>query len=218
MKTLSKTTAIQDARHYLFVLALLVLALAPGLANAQVPITSLYNTGVDDNGATLNNGKPNGSVDLHYSIVSGPATFYKGGFTGGLAYTTVPNPLWWQGPLDAEWVNPVNNGSNGSAYAPQGTYDYQTTFYLKEDCIDLDTQTVVLQGNFAADDAACIWVNGTNTGQCTTGFAGTETPFKITGGTGLFVLGINRLDFVVQNTPSGNSPTGLLVEITGSVH
>ena len=205
------------SKHYLFALTLLVLAIAPTIANAQSPITTLYNTGVDNNGVLLNNGAPNGSVDPHYTIVSGPAALYTGGFTGGVAYTTVPNSLWWSDPTVAEWINPTNNGS-GQSNAPQGTYDYQTTFYLKEDCIDLDQQTVTLKGNFAADDTACIWVNGTNTGQCTTGFAGTENFFKIAGGKGLFVPGINRLDFVVQNTPSYNSPTGLLVEISGSVY
>ena len=209
---------MKGSKYYLFALTLLVLAIAPTIANAQSPITTLYNTGVDNNGVLLNNGSPNGAVDPHYTIVSGPSALYAGGFSGGLAYTTVPHPLWWSDPTVAEWINPINSGVNGPANAPLGTYDYQTTFYLKEDCIDLDTQTVTLRGNFAADDTACIWVNGVNTGECTTGYAGTENFFKITGGKGLFVPGINRLDFVVQNIPSYNSPTGLLVEITGSVY
>jgi hypothetical protein len=208
----------------LVAITLLLLVIAPTVASAQLPsyyITTLYNTGVDDDGAPLNNGHPNGTVDPHYAIVSGPAALYQGspygryGFTGGLAYTTIPNKLWWNGS-PVEWLGPLSSG-DGQAKVAAGPYHYQTSFYLKEDCVDLTKQQVILTGQFAADDGACIWVNGVNTGTCTTGGFTIPTFFYFTGPTPTapFVTGTNRLDFIVNNI--GTTPTGLIVEIYGLV-
>lgn len=206
-------------KYFLLALTLLALAIAPTFASAQSYITTLYNTGVDDNGNLLNSGAPNGAVDPHYTVLSGPAALYGVNFTGGLAYTTVPKSGWWTDPFVAEWINPINNGAGAPANASKGSYDYQTSFYLKEDCIDLTKQQVYLVGQFAADDSACIWVNGVNTGVCTTGGFTSPTFFKIKGpsATAPFVVGTNRLDFIVQNS-GDNSPTGLIVEVIGSVN
>ncbi len=209
-----------NSKYYLLALTLLALAIAPTFASAQSYITTLYNTGVDDNGVLLNNGSPNGAVDPHYTIISGPANFWGTGFSGGLAYTTAPLASWWKDPFVAEWVNPYPNGTKGPLNAQSGTYSYQTTFYLNENC-DVG-KTVYLTGQFAAADSACVYVNNaTSPVACTTGGSTTPTFFKFNGLIGVksatvpFVLGVNRLTFQVTHT--NNNPTGLMVEIVGSV-
>lgn len=208
-----------SSKYYLLALTLLVLAIAPTFASAQSYITNLYNTGVDDNGALLTNGSPNGAVDPHYTMISGSA-IWGTGFSGGLAYTTAAYSSWWTDPSVAEWINPYNNGTNGPLNVRPGTYRYQTTFYVNENC-DVG-KTVYLTGQFAADDSACIYVNNaTSPAACTTGGSGTPTFFKISGligggsSTTPFVLGVNRLTFQVNNI--NKTPTGLMVEIVGSV-
>lgn len=208
---------MKSSRYCLFVLTMLVLAIAP--AFGVTPITTIYSTGVDDLHTALNAGSPNGTADPHYRIVSGPASFWGVGFTGGLAYTTIPAAGFWvAAPTASEWINPINSGTGApSASPPGGDYDYQTSF----DLCCIDPETVVVKGQFAADNDACIWVNGTKTTWCTptgNGFA-TLTTFQLDSTNSTFVAGTNRVDFVVHNrTSSGGATTasGLVVSITSA--
>jgi hypothetical protein len=203
---------MKNRRYLILALALMAISFASTLASAQSPITSLYNTGVDDTGALLNVGV----ADTHYKILSGPSPLYTSGFPGGLAYTTNPHPLWWHpsgNPSALQWIDPLNNGNASSpGYVPNGTYRYETTFYLV-DCVD--PTKVQLMGQFASDDNACIWVNGQNTNQCAINGYATPTSFNISGST-LFHSGTNIVDFVVQNI--GGGPSGLIVTVLGKVN
>ena len=196
---------MKHSKCYLFAVTLLVLAIAPTLASAQgYVVANLYSTGTDDTRAVLNPGVS----DLHYTLVSAPASFW-GSFQGGLAYTTALGASgWWSPGNDLfGWINPFNNGATGGpASAPAGQYVYRTTFYLDPDCVD--PATMQLFGRFAADDNACIWVNGTNTNQCTKSGWISPTNFKIKGP--YFHTGVNTVDFVVNNS---GGPTGLLANI-----
>ena len=203
---------MKNRRHFLLALALVAIAFASIPATAQSPITSLYNTGVDDTGTLLNLGAP----DTHYKILSGPSPLYTSGFPGGLSYATNPNPLWYQpsgNPSAFQWIDPLNNGTASSpGSVPNGNYLYETTFYLV-DCID--PTKVQLVGQFASDDYACITINGHTTGQCTVNSSAALAPFNISGST-LFHAGTNIVDFVVQNT--GGGPSGLIVTVQGKVN
>ncbi|MEX2213465.1 MAG: PEP-CTERM sorting domain-containing protein [Phycisphaeraceae bacterium] len=158
------------------------------------PIAGLFNTGVDNSGAVLGD-----SVnDPHYAIILQPAP-------GGLTDTTIPAdgfpiPPWVANSATSRWITPNTNDGNG----PVGSYTYRTTF----DLIDVDLSTVVIQGLWASDNGGTdILINGLSTGSTNGGF-GSLTAFTINSG---FVLGLNTLDFVLNNDgPPG--PTGLRVE------
>ena len=210
----SSATMMRGSKHYLLALALLILSIVPAFG---ANITTLYSTGVDDSGSPLNAGAPNGTPDPHYKIMFGPSTLYGPNFTGGLAYTTIPASGWVAAPAGSEWVNPINNGTGDPSWSPpQGNYDYQTTF----DICCIDPETVVIKGQFAADNNACIWVNGVNTKICTPsgGFSGL-TPFQLDVTNSAFVAGVNQIDFVVFNSKASyrnGTPSGLVVSISSA--
>lgn len=141
-----------------------------------------------------------GVTDPNYSLVSAPS-----GVTL-TAITTVPNGAWTPNTSTADWISP---GSSGNTNWPVGNYDYQITFTIPP--AD-NPATAQLSGMWASDNDACIDLNGTNTGQCTS-FAAFDalSPFSITSG---FMAGVNTLDFIVDN---GGGPTGVIVEISGTV-
>jgi hypothetical protein len=116
-----------------------------------------------------------------------------------------PMGPWLNNGPSSKWIAPQANQTNGN---PQGDYTYHTTF----DLTGLNPATAVLLGQWGADNTAVMKLNGAAVASVV-GFAGL-TPFSLNGG---FVPGINTLDFVVTNWPSGPSPTGLRVEISGTV-
>ncbi len=198
------------SKYCLFVLTMLVLAIAPAFAGTPIKITTIYNTGVNDAGVALGVG----IADPHYNIVSTNSGEYTSPFTGGLAYTVTS--IWLPPPAGTNWITPTNNGTAQGINS--GTFDYQTSF----DVCCMDPETVCLTGVFAADNSACVYVNGAATAAvCTNngsngdqGFK-TLTPISIcySPTTAPFVAGVNRLDFKVWNE-SGYS--GLVVQITGT--
>jgi hypothetical protein len=116
----------------------------------------------------------------------------------GPVYSTAPDPAWVAPSPGSSWINPYGFDNTN---APGGNYTYQETFTL--------TSPTFISGEFAADNSACISLNGSPTGICTTGGEygfNHYTPFEL----GL-LSGTNSLDFIVNNQPDG--PTGLEVEI-----
>ena len=165
-------------------------------ANALL-ITDIYNTGVDDSGVALGPGL----TDPHYVLTSQPSS-------GSLVATTVPSgfpiPPWIANSDASGWIGP----NTTQALGPVGLYTYQTTFTLPSIA---DLSTVLVEGLYAVDNVAIdIVINGASVGagQLSTGFS-SYTPFTISGN---FVFGLNTLEFVLQNAPSGNNPTGLRVD------
>ena len=161
---------------------------------------SIFNTGEGPGGTAL----PLGQLDPQYDLINAPCTVPL------TAITTIPNPAWTPNTPTADWISPTGNGGVTVALPP-GTYVYQTTFNLTGQ----DPSTAELSGNWASDNNACIELNGVNTGVCLpfTGFTSLH-PFSITSG---FQPGVNTLDFVVTNGQgSGDNPTGVIVEISGT--
>jgi len=78
----------------------------------------------------------------------------------------------------------------------------------------LDPSTAQLSGFGTSDNDGCIFLNGVDTGSCD-GFAqfGTLLPFSITSG---FKPGINTLDLIVNNGGEVPSPTGVILEVSGT--
>lgn len=187
---------------YLIALAVLALAIIPSFAN---PIAvAVFNTG-----ATL----PTASmIDLNYTLISAPS----GVPSLPTLFSTTVYPGWVGASTGAWWINSYGVDNNST---PVGPYDYRTTFSLT----GLNASTAMLTGEFAADNDACISLNGVPTGICTTDRSGVPgngfeqlTPFNIidgSGGSHFTSSGPNLLDFMVTN--SGGA-TGLQVEISGT--
>jgi hypothetical protein len=107
-------------------IACLVLCLWAAQAQAT-PITTLYNTGVDDSHAVLADGT---TPDLHYSLIQVPT-----GSTMDIRISTSAStpPSWFGDNLSSRWIGPNNSlDHNGDMSGPQGRYIYQTTFSLED--------------------------------------------------------------------------------------
>ena len=135
-------------------------------SNAFGDSITIFNTGESSGGPAL----ATGQTDSHYSLISAPAGVPL------TAITTAPNAAWTANTATADWIGTVNGGALSSAV---GNYDYQTTFNLTGD----NPSTASLSGLWTSDNQGCIFLNGTNTGDCTGGAAfGSLQSFSITSG------------------------------------
>ena len=184
------TNSTFRATCVLTVVLLLALAATPSFAT----VTGLFGTG-----AGLACGGFSGPPDPNYDLVSAPT-----GVPLHDARTTGVWPGWVDPPSGTCWINPYGNEG---AFAPGGFYDYKTTFN------EIGTLSMV-NGVFAGDNDACIFLNGsTIAAACTVNpDHGYEqlTAFTIDASTpGGLHLGTNTLDFIVRN--DDGTQTGLLV-------
>ena len=168
--------------------------------SGAAPITTLYNTGVNDSGTPM----ANGAAATRYTLLNAPT-----GAATTLRVATSANgypiPPWLGDDRLSAWIGP---NSDAALDGPAGNYDYRTTFSLT----GFDAATASIVGRFAADDSGIVLLNGIAvTGVQSLGFS-SFTPFTIDRG---FVAGINTLDFVVNN---GGGPTGLRAEMTGTAN
>lgn len=173
-------------------LALIFQFLAIPLASHAVPITNLYNTGLD----AIGNYLPAGGLDGNYNVIlspSGPFTpvaISDAGFPFG---PWVPN-----NPTFSRWIGP-----NINSQGPAGFYLYRTTFTLPANA---NLASATITGLWGTDDPGLdIFINGTSTAQISAGFT-SLVPFSVTSN---FNVGLNTLDFLLQNA---GGPTGLRVD------
>jgi len=178
----------------------LALLLTPLAAAHAVPITGLFNTGVDASGAPL----ANNAAELHYTLVTVPS----GTSTSVRVATSAngfPIPPWLGDNSTSAWIGPI-----GATDLTGGTgnYDYRTTFTLSA----LDAAAASIAGRWSTDNSGVdVLLNGASTGNANgaVGFASFYN-FSITGG---FGAGMNTLDFIVYNE---GGPTGLRTELVGT--
>jgi len=169
------------------------------------PIGDLFNTGVDGDGVVLSGGSPAAPVnDPHYDITEfagSPVTPYDAFVAEADGF---PIPPWLANDALSRWIDPTGGEDSN---APEGPYTYRATFTLPRHTV-LDS--VIITGRWATDNLGTdILINGTSTGQTNTAQFGSLTSFLIDGG---FVEGINTIDFMVDNSPSGANPTALRVQ------
>ncbi|MGC2107907.1 MAG: hypothetical protein WA655_00225 [Candidatus Korobacteraceae bacterium] len=207
----------KGALFCLVLLTLLAFAVAPALAQSNLrKIDTLHDTAVDDSGTAL---PCDGSADTHYLLVSAPPSIYPNGstFTGGLAYSTTVYPGWvtQYSQTCNGWITAENFGTNQPGSLAAGYYTYETKF---EVCC-LDPTSLQLSLYMAADNDACVYVNGASQpALCTVTtygfkqFVGSTNDILYSATTAPFVVGTNRLDFVVHNE---GSVTGLNVKVYG---
>lgn len=193
---------------------------------ARAASITLYNTGVNNANVLLPEGT---SPDPHYSVIpkSNSPTYVRVSPLPG-----APTPWIPHSPGDlSRWISPTNVDELPKAGS---WFVYTTTF----DLTGLDPATALIQGRWAADNAAYISINGVATGTLTNftqDASGNAIPFRY-GSDGKFsfekwatfsigsnfISGINTLDFYVYNgwpldvNPVG--PTGLRVEMTGTAN
>jgi hypothetical protein len=174
----------------------LLLAVSAGVfvggANA-VPITTLFNTGVNGSGVAL----PGGSIDPHWDVVAPPG--------------------------DADVVNSVLRPPNGipTSWLPNTAasawiwenadglpIDVTRTFETKFDMTGLDLSTAVIVGRWATDNNGLnIFINGVdivppNPPSPLSGIEGFTTWTDFTVGNANLVQGINTLRFEVKDVGS----------------
>lgn len=186
----------------LVILSFVVVCLtAWGPSVQAAPITSLYNTGVNNAGVVL----ANNSLDPHYALIApSPVVGTPFARTSASGYPIAPAGPWIGDNTVSRWITP-----SLAAQGPNGNYTYRTTF----DLTGLDPFTAAITGRWATDNPGLdIRINGVSTGLTNVTQYSAFTPFSITSG---FVAGINTLDFIVQEQ---GVVTGLRVQMTGTAN
>ena len=174
-------------------LAVAMEGLEPRLVMTQVAY-GLFDTGVDAAGVAL----ANGFSDPHYTV---RATDQAGAVAVAAVPAASKPAVWVADTATTRWVGPTAN--QASTPSPAGTYRYETTFTLAS----VGGGTGTLAGSLTADDqVADILVNGISTGYTQPEDLGTPTAFSVPA---TFRLGTNTVEFVVINTGTVASPTGL---------
>ncbi|MBI1763989.1 MAG: putative Ig domain-containing protein [Acidobacteria bacterium] len=172
---------------------------------ARQPL-ALFNTSYSADGLSI---LAPGQVDPHY-VLQNTSPLFPNAIV--LGQSQIPSAWLPNGP-NSQWIGPNISPISNS---PVGFYTYRTTFNVPESC---ELGTAVIAGQWATDNEAEIFLNGTSTGLVTgpADFAAFK-PFVITTG---FVKGANTLDFRVRNrgVGGGTTPTetGLRVELSGSI-
>jgi PEP-CTERM motif len=191
-------------KRFILILAALAL-LFGGVGQARAaPITSLYNSGVDNLGAVL----ADGTVDSHYNIVS-PSIILPETTTARTSASGFPIPPWIADNATSRWIIPTSSFPGGNE--GNGILDYRTTF----DLTGFLPGTAGITGQYSTDnELRDLLVNGASTGlnngPTDVQQWGAWFPFTLNSG---FVSGINTLDFLVNND---GGPAGFRVELTGT--
>ncbi len=173
---------------YSIAIAIVALTIAPSVAVGQVA----YSTGTQ------------GCCDLldpYYTLTAAPP-----GVPLGNLYSTTTFGGWVPALPGSWWIDSCGELCD----LPSGNYTYQQIFTLAE------TTGTMLTGEFAADDSACVTLNG-GLRQCTPGGQdGYEqyTTFEFATG---FQVGTNTLEFVVNNQPE-YSALEVAVSIENKLH
>ena len=203
-----------------FAVAFAVVVTAATSAGA-VPF-DLYNTGVDNAGATL----PDGTTpDLHYTLTAPGDTNVTLVRTSAGGFPILPVGPYVGDDSLSTWIGPNNaHDLNG----PPGLYTYQTTF----DLTGFNPLTASITGQWTTDnEGRGILLNGVDTGTGNSiafGSSGNYSfeswhTFTITGTiTHPFLPGVNTLDFLIDNSTRdcggdcSDNPTAVRVEMTAS--
>ena len=154
------------------------------------PFPGIYNTGVNSNRVTLQDGE----IDPHYTLILNPNDPPS---SEAYAQITIPSPPWVTNSPQSRWIGPFTD-----SVGAQGSYSYQLLLNLT----GYNPASAFLQGRWATDDGGSLFLNGADTGFRSPSFTA-FSQFSLTNG---FVTGTNVLEFRIQN--GGLNPTGLRVE------
>lgn len=170
----------------------------PNVYSQLLNVPGVYGTGVASPGVLITEG----SVDPHYTIISGPVTGPAYVVTSATMPSTPPY-LWNPNGPTSSWIS----FSSTSVSSNAGAYVYRTTF----DLTGFLPETAVLTGSWNTDNNGTgILLNGVSFNFTTSPDSYREgpSPFTITSG---FVPGLNTLDFALFDGPV-TVHTGLRVD------
>jgi hypothetical protein len=167
------------------------------------PVITLFDTG----------GTP-GQVDSHYTITASPLGPMAVHVTTG-SPDVYPFNTWEDNDSESQWISPQASYAPGTGNVA-GAWTFQTTFSLA----GFNKTTVnFTDANFwVSSEMISISLNGVAIDLPSMGDPFGPTTFidalqaVANGGAGL-LDGVNTLTFVVNNTGTGTTPTGLRVEI-----
>ncbi len=173
------------------------------------PLPGLYNTGVDNAGNAL----ADDAVDPHYTGLRVNIPCINCAFSPQIATSAggFPIPPWLpDSPLSA-WIAPTASANGLANFTGVPNYGYQLQFNLT----GYDPTTALISGRWATDNRGTdIWINGVGTGQPNQNQYTDWSPFQIRSG---FVAGLNTILFLVNNEGDASNPTGLRVEMQGTI-
>lgn len=190
-----------------------LLGVASSAFAAPMPLTGLFNTGVDGAGSPLGDN----TIDSHYRITGSPESAFVGVnplvATAGGGFPIGP---WLGDNLNSAWITP-----RADTTGDLGEWTYRTTFTVPAGS---DPATAFITGFGGADnDLRDVLLNGISIKNPSTagnpvlsGFGGLA-PWSVTRG---FVAGANTLDFVLfeaSGSAGAGGYTGLRLEMTGGV-
>jgi hypothetical protein len=192
---LKKSPTAMGLRIVLVGVTLLLALCVP--CRATIVLYGLYDTGVDNSGASL----AGGNVDPHYTQDNGNALVVNPPHPAWLDYNPANGPSRWVGTLQSEPTD--------------ASHTYVTTFTLPA-----APATILLSGMAASDNDAMIYLNGVQIGsvawQDGNGYSFSHYDAFSTANASLFLAGQNELKVVVHNgyiPPSGpGGPYGLRLD------
>jgi hypothetical protein len=168
------------------------------------PIPDLFNSGVDDSRTAL----ADGLTDPHYELIVNPDTNSTSAIVEDSTVFPIVGGTWLFDTTSSKWIGPQFN----TVASAIGFYTYRTKINLT----DRDPKTVVIMGQWSADNAGReIRVNGVSVGAPEAPAFNAYTPFTIYGTNANFVAGTNTIDFVVENVATIGY-TGLRLEFIRS--
>jgi len=142
---------------------------------AAVPITGLFNTGVDNAGTVL----AGGANDPHYSILS-PSQ--------AAVVVSSPAGTWLANNTDSKWIWQTSTGAPTNV-----TRTFRQTFDLS----GFDLASIIISGRWSADNFGDdILINGVSTAQTAGGFT---SWYGFSVSNTHLVAGLNTVDFVVRD-------------------
>jgi hypothetical protein len=161
------------------------------------PFPGIYNTGVNDSRAVLDDGSP----DTHYKLVLNPndPSTTTPVVEDSTLFPIVAGP-WIANSDKSKWIAPMVDTTT----AAPGDYTYE----LDLDLTGYDPATAFIAGSWATDNAGSLFLNGADTGFTSPNLDSFST-FNITNG---FISGMNKLEFRVNNAGTAVGWTGLRVE------
>jgi hypothetical protein len=172
-------------------------------------VPGIFGTGIDNNNALL----ASGAVDPHYTLTVSADGSYPGpsAFVVNEEWPIAPAGPWLSNGPASKWIAPraeQNQVSNPSFGNQPGNYTFQTSFEL----FDVDLSRFALQGQWAVDNSGSdIMLNGSSTGITSPGF----TDFRAFFFTNGLMIGVNTMDFIINNAGTAVSPAGLRVDLRG---